>query len=657
MEMTKNTEHSKLYLSEGIRLLYANSLPGILITFIAATIMVFTFIDDQSFRAKITWWLAMTLLLGIRVVDSQMWLRSQSEYKKEKIWLLRFSSGCLLTAVLWSVYAVVFYPQFSIEELSTTNVILAAMAGGATSVLSGSLLLSSLYNIIILMPMSILLIEQPEHYKHNLGILGICFTVIMIVSSVRSAKYIKEGILLRYRNKTLVANMEETIRARTQEVYEISNKDSLTSLFNRSAFLSAVEAVEQDFRNRKITNFSIFFIDLDGFKNINDTLGHNIGDKVLVTLSARLKSCNDDEAIMCRWGGDEFILLVKDKTYESTSLLAEQITNCFSQPIKLDEHTVTLNATIGISVCPEHDTAVTRLIQLADIAMYSQKGKYPERYAFYNLDLERNLRRKITLNEALKGALERNEFRLVYQPIVNAAGEVVSFEALMRWRYQEQEISPVEFIPLMEQSGRIVQVGSWVLEEACKTLAIMHKRNADTCMCVNISMIQFYDKGFVNNVNRVIELYNIPGHLLHLEVTESIFQSEQMMINQKVSQLQQRGVKFSVDDFGTGYSSLSVIQNMNIDYIKIDRSFIQHIEQKGLSIVQAMMNISKSLNFSVIAEGVETEKQRQLLEQCGIPYMQGYYFSRPLERQNALDYLANAQQDSVEEESCSEEIA
>ncbi|TNV19436.1 bifunctional diguanylate cyclase/phosphodiesterase [Buttiauxella sp. B2] len=652
--MTKNTEYSNLYLSEGIRLLYTNSLPGILITFIAATIMVFTFIDNQNLHAKITWWLAMTLLLGLRVIDSQMWLRGQPEHKKEKIWLLRFSSGCLLTAVLWSVYAVVFYPQFSIEELSTTNVILAAMAGGATSILSGSLLLSSLYNIIILMPISLLLIMQPEHYKHNLGILGFCFTAIMMVSSVRSAKYIKEGILLRYRNKTLVANMEETIRIRTQEVYEISNKDSLTGLYNRSAFLSAVEAVEQDFRNHKITNFSIFFIDLDGFKNINDTLGHNIGDKVLMTLSARLKRCNDAEVLMCRWGGDEFILLVKDKTYESTSLLAEQITHCFSHPIKLDEHAVTLNATIGISVCPEHDTSVTRLIQLADIAMYSQKGKYPERFAFYNLDLERNLHRNITLNEALKGALERNEFRLVYQPIVNAAGQVVSFEALLRWRYQGEEISPGEFIPLMEQSGRIVQVGSWVLEEACKVLAKIHKRNADTCMCVNISMIQFYDKGFVNNVNRVIEHYAIPGHLLHLEVTESIFQSEQMMINQKVSLLQQRGVKFSVDDFGTGYSSLSVIQNMNIDYIKIDRSFIQHIEQKGLSIVQAMMNISKSLNFKVIAEGVETEKQRLLLAQCNVPYMQGYYFSRPLERQKALDYLNNVQQDSVEEESCSE---
>jgi len=639
--MTKNIEHSKLYQSEGVRLLYNNSLPGILITFIASTTLAFTFINHNNFNAKTAWWLVMTVVLAVRVFDTRMWLKSDAECKSKKSWVIRFSCGCLLTAVLWSAYAVLFYQQFSIEELSTTNVILAAMAGGATSILSANLLLASLYNIIILMPMSIVLMMQPEQYKFNLGGLGVCFTIIMIISSARSANYIKEAILLRYRNKKLVSRMEETIRIRTQEVYEISNKDSLTRLYNRTAFLAAVERVEQDFKQHHLAGFSIFFIDLDGFKNINDTLGHNIGDSVLVNISKRLKSCNAEDTLMCRWGGDEFILLVKENQHLAISTLAHQITTSLSAPINLGDHNVSLNATIGIAICPEHETSITRLIQLADIAMYSQKGKYPERVAFYNLELERNLRRKIMLNEALKCALERQEFRLVYQPIVNSAGQIVSFEALMRWRYEGQEISPVEFIPLMEQSGRIVEVGIWVLEEACKTLAKMRHLHAEICMCVNISLIQFYDKGFVNNVKRVIHEYAIPGHLLHLEVTESIFQSEQMQINQKVSQLQQCGVKFSVDDFGTGYSSLSIIQNMNIDYIKIDRSFIQHIEQKGLSIVQAVMNMSQSLNFIVIAEGVETEKQRLVLENCGIPFMQGYYFSRPLEHQDALVYLGD----------------
>lgn len=639
--MTKNLEHSKLYQSEGVRLLYSNSLPGILITFIAATTLAFTF-TNNNLHAKVIWWLVMTAILAVRVVDTRMWLKSTPEGKSRKSWTMRFSCGCLLTALMWSLYAVIFYQQFSIEELSSTNVILAAMAGGATSILSANFMLASIYNIIILIPMSVLLMMQPEQYKINLGGLGICFTIIMIISSARSANYIKEAILLRYRNKKLVSRMEETIRIRTQEVYEISNKDSLTRLYNRTAFLSAVERVEQDFNQHHITGFAIFFIDLDGFKNINDTLGHNAGDNVLVNISERLKSCNAADTLMCRWGGDEFILLVKENRHQTIRALAQKITATLSQPIDLGDQTITLNATIGISVCPEHDTSVTRLIQLADIAMYSQKGKYPERMAFYNLNLEHNLHRKIMLNEALKCALERQELRLVYQPIVDSAGQIVSFEALLRWHYQDQEISPVEFIPLLEQSGRIVEIGSWVLEETCKMLVTLRQGHAEICMCVNISLIQFYDKDFVNNVKQVIEQQAIPGHLLHLEVTESIFQSEQMQVNHKVSQLQKCGVKFSVDDFGTGYSSLSVIQNMNIDYIKIDRSFIQHIENKGLSIVQAVMDMSKTLNFRVIAEGVETETQRHMLEQCGIPYMQGYFFSRPMERQDALAYLGDA---------------
>lgn len=639
--MTKNLEHSKLYQSEGVRLLYSNSLPGILITFIAATTLAFTF-TNNNLHAKVIWWLVMTAILAVRVVDTRMWLKSTPEGKSRKSWTMRFSCGCLLTALMWSLYTVIFYQQFSIEELSSTNVILAAMAGGATSILSANFMLASIYNIIILIPMSVLLMMQPEQYKINLGGLGICFTIIMIISSARSANYIKEAILLRYRNKKLVSRMEETIRIRTQEVYEISNKDSLTRLYNRTAFLSAVERVEQDFNQHHITGFAIFFIDLDGFKNINDTLGHNAGDNVLVNISERLKSCNAADTLMCRWGGDEFILLVKENRHQTIRALAQKITATLSQPIDLGDQTITLNATIGISVCPEHDTSVTRLIQLADIAMYSQKGKYPERMAFYNLNLEHNLHRKIMLNEALKCALERQELRLVYQPIVDSAGQIVSFEALLRWHYQDQEISPVEFIPLLEQSGRIVEIGSWVLEEACKMLVTLRQGHAEICMCVNISLIQFYDKDFVNNVKQVIEQQAIPGHLLHLEVTESIFQSEQMQVNHKVSQLQKCGVKFSVDDFGTGYSSLSVIQNMNIDYIKIDRSFIQHIENKGLSIVQAVMDMSKTLNFRVIAEGVETETQRHMLEQCGIPYMQGYFFSRPMERQDALAYLGDA---------------
>lgn len=637
--MSIDRNNAALYQSEGLKLLYGNSLLGIIIGFIASGILTFTFITDVHFTAKMTWWLMLAAVLLLRLIDTLFWFKTPDSAKNHTRWQLRFSLGCLMTAALWSAYGVLFFPSFSLAEFTTVVVILSALAGGATSTLSGNVTIAILYNLAILAPFSLTMLAQPETWQSNLGILGICSTAAMTIGAIRSSRYTQEVILLRDKNRMLVTNMEETIRRRTQQIYEISHIDSLTGLYNRAAFLSAAEDICSQYRERHIDGFCIFFIDLDGFKNINDTLGHDIGDRVLHTLSARLYEFYRPGCLVCRWGGDEFIFLLVNGDKPTAQFLAEEIVRSLSQPIVVDEQKVTLSATVGISVCPEHDTSLTRLIQLADIAMYSQKGKYPERVAFYNLELENNLLRKLALNEALKTALSSDELRLMYQPIFNPEGRIVSFEALLRWHYQGSDISPAEFIPLMEQSGRIVEIGKWAMEEACRTLLEMQKRLPGVAMCVNISMIQFYDKEFVTNVTHLLSKYQLDGRSLHLEVTESIFNAELQVIYQKISALQQRGVRFSVDDFGTGYSSLSVIQNINVDYIKIDRSFINNLDSKGLAIVEAVMSISDRLAFRVIAEGVETAKQRQKLIECGVHFMQGYYFSRPLEYANALALL------------------
>lgn len=642
--MSIDRTNAALYQSEGLKLLYGNSVLGIIIGFIASGILTFTFATESSFSSKISWWLVMAVVLFLRLIDTLLWFRTPDNAKNFPRWQLRFSVGCLSTAAMWSAYGVLFFPSFSLAEFTSVVVILSALAGGATSTLSGNLTVAILYNLTILAPFSLIMLAQPETWKSNLGILGICSTAAMTLGAIRSSRYTQEVILLRDKNKMLVTNMEETIRRRTQQIYEMSHIDSLTGLYNRAAFLSAAEDICNQYRERHIDGFCIFFIDLDGFKNINDTLGHDIGDRVLHTLSARLYEFYRPGSLVCRWGGDEFIYLLVNGYKISAQHLGEEIVRSLSQPIVVDEQKVTLSATVGISVCPEHDTALTRLIQLADIAMYSQKGKYPERVAFYNLELEYNLLRKIALNEALKTALANDELRLVYQPIVDPEGRIVSFEALLRWHYQGSDISPAEFIPLMEQSGRIVEIGKWAMDEACRTLLTMQKHLPGVAMCVNISMIQFYDKEFVNNVTQLLSKHQLDGGSLHLEVTESIFNAELQVIYQKISALQQRGVRFSVDDFGTGYSSLSVIQNINVDYIKIDRSFIDNLDSKGLAIVEAVMSISEGLAFYVIAEGVETAKQQQKLIECGVHFMQGYYFSHPLEYSHALALLETSRQ-------------
>jgi len=270
--MSIDRSNAALYLSEGLKLLYGNSLLGIIIGFIASGILTFTFITDAHFTAKMTWWLVLSAVLLLRLLDTLFWFKTPDSGKNHTRWQLRFSLGCLFTAVLWSAYGVVFFPSFSQAEFTTLVVILSALAGGATSTLSGNLTIAILYNLAILAPFSLTLLAQPESWPSNLGILGMCSTAAMTFGAMRSSRYTQEVILLRDKNKKLMTNMEETIRRRTQQIYEISHIDSLTGLYNRAAFLSAAEDICSQHREQHIDGFCIFFIDLDGFKNINDIL-------------------------------------------------------------------------------------------------------------------------------------------------------------------------------------------------------------------------------------------------------------------------------------------------------------------------------------------------------------------------------------------------
>lgn len=628
--MSEKRERQQLYRSESIKLLYNNAIPGIIITFIAATTLTFTFIDNGHRTWKLMWWGVLCAVLALRLVDTWSWRRCREKHRRVRAFHLRFSCGCLITAALWSSYFCLFERFFTLEEFTSTVVILSAMVGGAANVLSGSVMLASCYTLIVLMPWSLMLLDSPLDYKRSIGFLGLFFTATMIFSAIRSAKYIRQAIALKYKNQRLVDRMEDTIRERTQKIYEISYKDALTGLSNRVAFQNEADDMVFRYKRGEIPGFSLFFIDLDGFKSINDALGHDVGDRVLLSFSNRLAAFQDSGTLICRWGGDEFIYCTPQTDHAALRNLAAQMVKSFNQPFYLREQEITLSATIGIAICPEHSTNLTRLIQIADIAMYAQKGKQPERVLFYNHQLEENLRSKVLLQEALNNALARHELRLVFQPIVDSrTREIRSFEALLRWKRGTQIIDPSVFIPIAERSGQIVNIGYWVLEEACKTLA--HLPAEETAISVNVSVIQFQDQQFLAKVNRLLETYHINPARLHIEVTESLFHSGQSDLTDKILWLQRQGIKISIDDFGTGYSSLSVIQNLNIDFVKIDRSFIHKIEDKGLAIVEAVMNMSHSLNFRIIAEGVESEEQAQLLRRCGIHYMQGFLFSQPVE--------------------------
>lgn len=643
--MRDKRDKQKLYRAEGIKLLYGNALPGLLITFIVATCLVFTFIEHGNRTGKLIWWASICLLLAVRLYDTFLWHRANSYERKQNHYYWRFCAGCLLTACLWSSWCLLFNGAFNAEEFTSSLVILSAMAGGATSTLSGNVLIGALYPVIVLVPVSLELLYAAEKYKNNLGVLGLCFTAIMVFSAFRAARYVKGAILLKYKNSQLLERMEETIRKRTQEIYAISHTDALTGLHNRVAFLRAADHLLGRYKQGEIDGFSLFFIDLDGFKAINDTLGHDFGDQVLLAFSDRLKAFNrNNDALLCRWGGDEFIFCTPVTDKARLALLGQEMSDSFSKPWMLRGQELALSATIGIATCPRHSETITRLIQLADIAMYSLKGKQPQRVAFYNRELETQLLNQVYLQEALRSALAKNEMRLVYQPIVEAqSGRVVAFEALLRWRCGEENISPALFIPVAEKSGSIVSLGYWIIEEACKTLAELSASAGDMALSVNVSIVQLQDAAFTDKVEQLLAKYNVAAERLHMEVTESLFHESQTEIYARVSYLQNKGVRISIDDFGTGYSSLSVIQNMRIDFVKIDRSFISNIDDKGLTIVQAVLTMAATFRYSVIAEGVETARQAQTLRNYGVPLLQGFYFSQPLEKDAMLKMVNETQ--------------
>lgn len=644
--MNENNERQKFYLLERNKLLYGNAFNGLAISGLAALTLTLSFLTPENRAGKITWLTVMLVILGLRCIGIFIWRHLPADQQGERRYHRRFSIGALITATVWSAYSLCFYQSFSSEEFTCLVIILSAMAAGATCILSGHPLLATLYSCIMLLPCSLILLMFSDSYKTHLGFLGIFFTLAMVFSALTVSRYIRNAIFLKYKNQTMLEHMEDLVRQRTQDLYKLSRMDPLTGLYNRSTFLEQANQLTALFHQQRIDGYSVFFIELDSFKQINDTLGHTYGDALLRKFSDRLREFSDDNTWFCRWGGNEFIFATALTDPGELYWIADAMLVRFGMPYRVNEQQITPRSTIGIAVCPEHGDNINKLIQLADIAMYAQQDHVHERIAFYNKSLEHNLLRRTALLEALRSALAVGSLSLALQPIVSADTQrIAGFEVLLRWKHNGENISPAEFIPLAEQSGLIVPVGYWVLEQACQILTVIP--HATASLSVNVSVIQIQDPHFVTNVEQLLNKHNIAPWRLHLEVTETFFHQAQHGVKETISRLHLLGVKISIDDFGTGYSSLSVIQNLNIDYVKIDRAFVANIFEKGQSIVAAVMTIAHGLNFQVVAEGVETPEQAAQLAKLGVHFMQGYYFSKPVPVKQALALLPQQRQDSA----------
>ncbi|MFN4291086.1 MAG: EAL domain-containing protein [Permianibacter sp.] len=410
--------------------------------------------------------------------------------------------------------------------------------------------------------------------------------------------------------------------------------DTLTGLLNRHGFLQSLQAALSR-SQRSHRPLALLYLDLDGFKRINDTLGHPAGDMLLRTVAERLRHCLRDYDVVGRLGGDEFTVVLDGlDSPEDAARIAEKMLDVLITPVDLLDVQVSVSASIGIATYPECSDSVDGLMQAADMAMYQAKGEGRNQYRFFTAEMNGRARARLLLEESLRRAVAAEQFFLHYQPQISLRdGRLRGFEALLRWQHpQAGLVSPGVFVPLLEETGLINRLGSWVIDRACAQRCVWQQLPEDVVVSVNLSARQFAIQELVTLVLRQLEQQQLAPAQLELEVTESSLMHDFEHSRRVLQALRDEGVRIAIDDFGTGYSSLAYLRQFEIDTLKIDRLFVANAlaSEKDAAIVESLISLSHKLGMEVVAEGVETEAQLRWLQQANCDCVQGYWFSKPL---------------------------
>lgn len=433
-----------------------------------------------------------------------------------------------------------------------------------------------------------------------------------------------------------------------EKIQYLALHDSLTGLANR---LNMENQVNHQLQLAALHHqqMALLFIDLDHFKTINDSLGHQIGDTLLQNLAQRIQGCLRHNAVLSRQGGDEFLVLLPDGN--DARQINQLMTEIFTQarrPIVIQGHELTCSLSIGVALYPSDGEDFATLLKHADMAMYAAKDAGRNTWRYFNQAMNQDAVHRLELRNSLLHALDRHEFTLHYQPQHDLqTGEIVGVEALLRWYHPEKGlISPIDFIPLAESTGMIIPIGEWVIREACHQQVLWHEAGLPKiAMAVNCSTLQFRREDLVRAVRSVLQATGLPPGLLELEITESVLISDSDSVLETLKHLKALGVALAIDDFGTGYSSLAYLKRFSVNKLKIDRSFVRDLHQQGqdTSIVQAIIQMGHSLNLKVLAEGVEDEATLDLLRELGCDEVQGYFISRPLSPEQIPAYIKGCQ--------------
>lgn len=476
-------------------------------------------------------------------------------------------------------------------------------------------------------------IEEEVLLTHDQNFLWVNLTV----TSLQSGENLK-GVVVVFSDMT-------QRRADKKKLDRMAHFDTLTGLPNRDSFFRHVDLMIAEAQHNK-KQFIVCLADIDNFKTINDSMGHDVGDHLLQYIAKKLYKVSSKKSYIARLGGDEFGFLIElDDSSTDMGQSMEHYLEAFDEPMQLDGYDIKTSLSIGVATYPTAGESAQALLKNADVAMYRAKSMGRNTYAFFDQSIETQVKRYHLIHAALYAAIDQEEFDLVYQPIVSlSSGKIAGVEALIRWSHASiGDVSPVEFIPIAEESGLIHLIGDWVIREAAHHAALLSSLVPDLFMSINISVKQFGKANFVKTVQRELQYSNVDTSNILFEVTETALIQDPEGCIDVMKQLHKLGIGFALDDFGTGYSSMDYLRHLPISYIKIDKTFVDEIfsKQQDAAIIQATISLAKALDLKIIAEGVEDAVQQDWLKEAGCEYMQGYLFSKPMSYQALSKWIKN----------------
>lgn len=676
MDQRKN-KSPEWVLKEQVNLLFGNAISANLTVIAAALLFSYLLMNDGLDRAQLVIWVAsIVLFCSIRLLLWERHKHNESAASPEA-WALRYVIGTFLVGMVWAGLPLFLY--FSDDLLVRSLIFMIIIGAIAASVPVLSSLLPAFYAYII--PMTVGLtaafILEGSQLNMLIGAGIVTYAALIMRTAINTNRHLLKSLMLQYRNQTLISELNKEVtdrknaqqelkrhgeqlekqvdertkqlvlinRSLEKEVGErrraednlkhLAHHDPLTSLPNRLLLGARLEhAIERAHRNG--TQVAVLFMDLDNFKNINDSLGHAAGDELLRMVAERLRSCIREDDTVARLGGDEFIIVMEQiDSQRMTSHLAQKLMSTLEEKFEIENQALFIGTSIGISLFPKDGESTEQLIANADAAMYRAKEQGRRNYQFYTHDLTESAYDRVMLEGGLRNALEKQELTLYYQPQISLAdGRITGVEALIRWEHPELGLlSPGRFLQVADDSGLIVPMGNWVLQTACQQMSTWKKSGFQLeRMAVNLSGRQIRDNSLVKTVKKTLQATDCQAKWLELEITESFIMQETGQSTETLDNLKKLGTHMSIDDFGTGYSSLSYLKRLPIDKLKIDRSFIRDLtkDPNDAAIVRAIIAMGKTLHLTITAEGIENKNQEAFLKDQGCDQGQGYLYGHPL---------------------------